>query len=308
MLAFYQRPNYNVCIVIKHSEREEPERTVSGDDVNKTKRSERIAMILLMLSQKPNKLHTLTEFADYFGCAKSTLSEDMSALRDVLALNGLGRIETVPGAAGGVKFLMGSTPQSNLEYVRSVCEQLSNPSRILPGGFLYTVDLFSDPACIRRLGEIFASMYYKAEPDVVVTVESKGIPIGLMTAQALGKPLIIARRDSKVTEGSVVTLNYLSTSSKRLQTMSLARRAVKEGQKALIVDDFVKGGGTVGAICDMMKEFAVTVVGVCALVATAQMHQRRIRDFRTLMVLDGIDEEKESIAIHPADWMVQSAQ
>jgi len=58
-------------------------------------------MILLMLAQKPNKLHTLTEFADIFGCAKSTLSEDMSALKKVLSQNGLGRIETVPGAAGG---------------------------------------------------------------------------------------------------------------------------------------------------------------------------------------------------------------
>ncbi len=43
----------------------------------------------------------------------------------------------------------------------------------------------------------------------------------------------------------------------------------------------------------MMKEFAVTVVGVCSLVASTQVPQRRIRDFRTLMVLDGIDEDGE---------------
>ena len=80
-----------------------------------------------------------------------------------------------------------------------------------------------------------------------------------------------------------------------------------EGQKALIVDDFVKGGGTVGAICNMMKEFAVTVVGVCSLVATPQAAaQRRLRDFRTLMVLEGIDEENEKISIHPADWLENS--
>lgn len=274
--------------------------------MNKITRSERIAMILLMLAQKPNKLHTLTEFAEKFGCAKSTLSEDMSALKKVLSQHGLGRIETVPGAAGGVKYLMGSTPEQNIAYIQSICDILAHPSRILPGGFLYTVDIFSDPTYIRRLGEIIAAQYYGAEPDVVVTVESKGVPIGLMVAQALGKNLVVARRDSKVTEGSVVTLNYLSTSSKRLQTMSLSRRAVKEGQKALIVDDFVKGGGTVGAICNMMKEFAVTVVGVCSLVASAQAPQRRIRDFRTLMVLDGIDEEAEKVSIRPADWLVHS--
>ncbi len=211
--------------------------------MNKITRSERIAMILLMLAQKPNKLHTLTEFAEKFGCAKSTLSEDMSALKKVLSQNGLRPDRNRSGAAGGVKYLMGSTPAQNIEYIQSVCDLLQNPCRILPGGFLYTVDLFSDPTYIRRLGEIIAAQYYGAEPDMVVTVESKGVPIGLMTAQALGKNLVVARRDSKVTEGSVVTLNYLSTSSKRLQTMSLARRAVREGQKALIVDDLSRAAG-----------------------------------------------------------------
>ena len=139
---------------------------------------------------------------------------------------------------------------------------------------------------------------------MVVTVESKGVPIGLMTARALGIPLVIARRDNRVTEGSVVTINYLSTASKRLQTMSLARRAVKEGQKALIIDDFTKGGGTVNAICSMMKEFAVTVVGVGVLVSTLAT-DTRLRDFRSLMVLDGVDEEKETISIRPADWLLQ---
>ena len=275
-------------------------------NANKTTRSERIAMILLMLAQKPNKLHTLTEFAEKFNCAKSTLSEDMAALKKVLAQNGLGRIETVPGAAGGVKYLMGGSAESNVDYVQSVCDVLSHPSRILPGEFLYTVDVFSDPTYIRRLGEIIAAQYYGAEPDVVVTVESKGVPIGLMVAQALGKSLVIARRDNRVMEGSVVTLNYLSTSSKRLQTMSLSRRAVREGQKALIVDDFVKGGGTVGAICNMMKEFAVTVVGVCSLVATPQAHGRRVRDFRTMMVLESIDEDREKVVIRPAEWLANS--
>lgn len=272
--------------------------------LNKIKRSERIAMILLMLAQQPNQLHTLTQFADHFGCAKSTLSEDMSALRDVLEANGLGRIETVPGAAGGVKFMAAYSQKSNAAFIQNVCKELSSPQRILPGGFLYTVDLFADPAYIRRMGEIFASLYYKAEPDVVVTVESKGVPIGLMTARALGIPLVIARRDNRVTEGSVVTINYLSTASKRLQTMSLARRAVKEGQKALIIDDFTKGGGTVNAICSMMKEFAVTVVGVGVLVSTLAT-DTRLRDFRSLMVLDGVDEEKETVSIRPADWLLQ---
>ena len=71
-------------------------------------------------------------------------------------------------------------------------------------------------------------------------METKGIPVALMTANALGVPLVIARRSSKVYEGSAVNINYVSGSSGHIETMSLSRRAVQEGQRALIIDDFIK--------------------------------------------------------------------
>ena len=44
--------------------------------------------------------------------------------------------------------------------------------------------------------------------------------------------------------------------------MSLPKRSVKEGQRALIIDDFMKGGGTARGLIDMMREFSVNVVGI----------------------------------------------
>ena len=54
-------------------------------------------------------------------------------------------------------------------------------------------------------------------------METKGIPAALMAAQALGVPLVIARRSSKVYEGSAVNINYVSGSSAHIETMSLSR-------------------------------------------------------------------------------------
>lgn len=93
-------------------------------------------------------------------------------------------------------------------------------------------------------------------------METKGIPVALMTAHALGIPLVIARRSSKVYEGSAVNINYVSGSSGHIETMSLSRRAVQEGQRALIIDDFIKAGGTAKGMIDLMHEFNVTVVGL----------------------------------------------
>lgn len=100
-----------------------------------------------------------------------------------------------------------------------------------------------------------------------------------------------------MTEGSVVTINYLSGSSKRMQTMSLSKRAVREGQRALIIDDFLAGGGTVRAICEMMKEFGAIVAGCGVAIATRQPEVKRIEQYKSLMILEQIEEEQQRVRI-----------
>ena len=212
--------------------------------MERMKRNERIGAMIKILTEEPNHIMTLSYFSELFGAAKSTISEDIVIARDIFKHFKLGELETIAGATGGVKYLPMPTLEKACQFIQNICLQLSEPERILSGGFLYMTDILSTPQYVERMGEILASQFYKVRPDFVVTVETKGIPIALMTARALHKPLVIARRDNKITEGSVVTINYLTGSARRIQTMSLAKRAVKEGRKALIIDDFMKGGGT----------------------------------------------------------------
>ena len=132
---------------------------------------------------------------------------------------------------------------------------------------------------------------------------TKGIPVALMTARALGKPLVIARHDNRITEGSVVTINYLSGSSRRIETMCLTKRAVKDGQRALIIDDFMKGGGTAKGMMDMMKEFAVTVVGVGVVMSTQSPERKLVEDYKTLMVLKDVDEYRMKVELGPSSYV-----
>ena len=271
--------------------------------MEKIKRSERLALMLLLLSQNPNKLFTLTHLSEQFGAAKSTLSEDVTAIKDLLSRGGLGRLETVPGAAGGVKYLPFLTIEQSREVVEKLCDKLCDPKRILPGGFIYSVDVLTDPTIVRPLGQIVASLFYRNNPDIIVTVESSGVPFAMMVAESLCKPLVIARRDNRIADGSVVSLNYLSTSSKRLQTMSLPRRAVHEGQRALVVDDFIKGGGTVTALWNMMKEFVVTIVGVVALIKSGTHVPRVMHEIKSLLTLESVDEDNEKTTLLPSSWL-----
>ena len=69
------------------------------------RRSQRIAVITKLLVENPYKIYSLTDFAKMLGAAKSTLSEDLAVIRETFADMGLGKIETITGAAGGARYL-----------------------------------------------------------------------------------------------------------------------------------------------------------------------------------------------------------
>ena len=268
--------------------------------MNKFSRSERIGVMTKVLTDRPNQIHTLNYFGELFGVAKSTVSEDVMALRRALKAFNLGNLETVVGAAGGTKYMPQPDEENSRNFIQDLCNKLSEPERILPGGFLYIADLLFTPHIVQQVGEIMASRFYEVNPDFVITVETKGIPIAMMTARALNCPVVVARRDNEVTEGSVVTINYVSASSKRLQTMSLAKRAVKEGQRALIIDDFMRGGGTAKGMVDLLKEFNVDIVGVGVMIATEQPRQKMIDQYVALVQLEEVDEISRKVVARPA--------
>lgn len=263
-------------------------------------RKERIAAILKILSDNPNKIFSLGHFSDIFSAARSTLSEDITIVKRVLESIGGGSVETIPGAAGGVRYIPGMSFEDEMEFITGLCKMLNNADRLIPGGFIYMNDIIYSPEIISKIGVIFAQKFKDKTPDYIITVETKGIPVAMMTARALNVPLIIVRRDSRVTEGSTVSINYISGSSKRIQTMSLSKRSVKKGTKCIFIDDFMKAGGTASGIIELMKEFECEVVGIGVLVESHSSDKRLVDKYVSLMKLEYIDEEKGEIGIYPS--------
>ena len=270
--------------------------------MEKVKRGERLVAMSRMLSGNPNKVIPYQVFCDRFQAAKSSISEDIAAIARVLDEYGLGQVTTITGAAGGARFrpLM-PWPQAR-ELVLQVAGALNQEDRALPGGYLYLSDILSDPDLTRRMGAILASVSYDLGVDFVLTMETKGIPVAMMTAEALNVPLVIARRISKVYEGSAVNINYPDGTG-RIETMSLARRAVASGRRALIVDDFMRHGGTALGMIALMKEFNAQVAGLAFMLA--QERQEPLADLPEwpLMTFTG-DGISQKIAVKPAAWLL----
>src|SRR5690625_5996681 len=118
---------------------------------------------------------------------------------------------------------------------------------------------------MRQIDHILSTAFAELDIDVIMTVATKGISLAHAVAYYLNVPVIIVRRDPKVTEGSSVSINYVSGSSRRIQTMVLPRRSLTEGMKVCIVDDFMKAGGTINGMISLLDEFSANVAAIVVL-------------------------------------------
>jgi purine operon repressor len=272
--------------------------------VKKLKRSARLVEMTQYLLARPHTLISLTAFAERYQSAKSSISEDLAIIKEVFEDEGIGELSTLAGAAGGVRFVPKCRKDLALEKISSICRELEQPDRLLPGGYLYMTDLLGQPDLLQEVGRMFATAFADRNIDVIMTVETKGIPLAHATAAYLNLPVVIVRRDHKVTEGSAVSINYVSGSTKRIQTMSLARRALKEESRVLIIDDFMKAGGTAQGMVDLLHEFRAVVAGVGVFVESGEVdtEERLLQDYVSLARLTEVDLKTRQISVQPGNF------
>lgn len=268
----------------------------------KWKRSERLVDMTHYLLDRPHKLIPLTYFSDLYDSAKSSISEDLGIIKETFEERGIGLLMTVPGAAGGVKYV----PKLHADEIKGIMaeliEELGHSDRLLPGGYLYMTDVLGNPGIMNRVGKVFASAFAEAKIDVIMTVATKGIPIAHAIARHLNVPVVIVRRDSKVTEGSTVSINYVSGSSRRIQTMVLSKRSMKSGQRVLITDDFMKVGGTMNGMKNLLEEFDCTLAGVAVLVEAQHSDEQLVEKYLSLVKLHEVSEKERTIALEEGNY------
>jgi purine operon repressor len=275
-----------------------------GEDMS-WKRSERLIDMTNYLLSHPRDLISLTFFAERYNAAKSSISEDITILKDVFELQGIGKLITIPGAAGGVKYFVQVKEDQVKPFIKNLCELLAVPDRLLPGGYLYMQDIIGNPQITDLVGRMFASKFSDQEIDAVMTVATKGIPLAYATARYLNVPVVIVRKDTKVTEGSTVSINYVSGSTKRIQTMLLARKSLKEGSRVLIVDDFMKAGGTINGMISLLSEFNASHVGIAVLIEAEEVEDRLVEQYTSVVKLSNVDVREKKITVSEGNYFTK---
>jgi purine operon repressor len=274
----------------------------------KLKRSGRMVDLTTYLLQHPHQLIPLSYFVERYESAKSSISEDLAIIKEHFEQYGYGKITTVPGAAGGVRYVPGISDKEAEQIINELVQQLEDPSRILPGGYLYVTDIIGHPHLVNQIGRLFASSFAFRKIDVVMTIATKGIPLAYAVASHLNVPVVIVRSNSRVTEGSTVSINYVSGSTKRIQTMALARRSIKQGANVLIIDDFMKAGGTIKGMISIISEFQANLAGIGVLVEAQEVSERLVDDYVSLARLSEVNERENRIEVTPGNYFQQKGE
>ncbi len=135
--------------------------------------------------------------------------------------------------------------------------------------------IFGDPelttACAQALLE------RAPEHDVMITAESKGIPLICEMARLSGnKRYVLARKGAKLYMRDVLKVEVRSITTDHVQTLYLDGKDAEymRGKRVLIVDDVISTGESLNAMEELVKQAGGEIVGSMAILAEGDATER----------------------------------
>ena len=112
--------------------------------------------------------------------------------------------------------------------------------------------------------------------DVIITAESKGIPLAYEMARQSGKNYVVARKSIKLYMQDVVSVRVKSITTANEQTLHLdgEKAELLKGKRVLIVDDVISTGESLKALEALVKQSGGEIVGKVAVLAEGDAANR----------------------------------
>ena len=133
------------------------------------------------------------------------------------------------------------------------------------------------------------------EFDVIVTAESKGIPLAYEMARQSGKPYIVARKGAKLYMQDIVKVQVNSITADHVQTLCLGRdeREQMEGKQVLIVDDVISTGESLAALEQLVDAVGGNIAGKFTVLAEGEAADRKDITFLEYLPLFSAEGEPQ---------------
>lgn len=138
---------------------------------------------------------------------------------------------------------------------------------IKPGLRIAILNILGDTelveACAKELGKKLSSTKY----DILITAETKSIPLAHALSVETKKPYVILRKSYKPYMGKALSAETLSITTGQPQTLFLDEkdRELMEGKKVVIVDDVISTGSTLQGMRLLIQKAGAQIVAEAAI-------------------------------------------
>lgn len=138
-------------------------------------------------------------------------------------------------------------------------------------GFIMFSDVELTIACATEL------LKKVPEHDVMLTAESKGIPLAYEMSRQNGKKYILARKSKKLYMKNPTGVEVNSITTKGSQTLYLSGddMAYLKGKRVLLVDDVISTGESLRALEKLAEAAGAQIVGKAAVLAEGDAAERK---------------------------------
>lgn len=127
-----------------------------------------------------------------------------------------------------------------------------------------------DVAFLTELGKEFHRLYADAGVNKVLTIEASGIGIACLTAQQFGCPVVFAKKTkTNNIYADVYTSSVYSYTHARTYDIVVSKEFLHEGDRVLIVDDFLAKGSALRALLEIIRDAGAEVVGAGIVIEKA---------------------------------------
>lgn len=149
-------------------------------------------------------------------------------------------------------------------------KRILKDGKILSGGIL-KVDSFVnhqvDPVLMDACGREFAKRFADVGATKILTAEISGIAPALTTGIHMNLPVVYARKTKPITMPDQVYLTLAPSHTKgRMVELIVSPEYLADGEKVLIIDDFLASGQTILGLVRLAEASGSEVVGIGALI------------------------------------------
>ncbi|MCD1277917.1 xanthine phosphoribosyltransferase [Streptococcus sinensis] len=139
-----------------------------------------------------------------------------------------------------------------------------------------------DFSLMKEIGQVFAEHFRDTGITKVVTIEASGIAPAVYTAEALGVPMIFAKKSKNITmtEG-ILTAEVYSFTKQVTSTVSISGKFLESSDKVLVIDDFLANGQAAKGLIKIIEEAGAEVAAVGIVI------EKSFQDGRSLLEAQG---------------------